>query len=127
MKKAINFFVIIGLIPLLVMGATSVFAPANTFEKFGINPTGILTYSTFRGDVGGTLVSIALIMILGLITTNKTWFQAALLIISVILSSRIVSIILDGWINELIPLLLTEIFNVIALFFAVKHLKTTEK
>ncbi|BEV03839.1 DUF4345 family protein [Chryseobacterium gambrini] len=127
MKKVINFFVIIGLIPLLIMGATSVFAPANTFEKFGISPTGILTYSTFRGDVGGTLLSIGLIMILGLITKNKIWFQASLLIISVILSSRIVSIILDGWINELIPLLLTEIFNVIVLFVAAKQLNTEEK
>ncbi len=127
MKKAINVLVIIGAIPLLGLGIVSVFAPTNTFAHFGINPTDILGYSTFRGNIGGSLLSAGLIMLLGLITKNKTWFQAALLMVSVILSTRIVGIIMDGFTKELIPVLFTESFNLVVLYFASKQLTNGEK
>ncbi len=127
MKKIINVLVIIGAIPLLVLGVLSIFSPTYTFDHFGFIPNTILAYSTFRGNIGATLLSVGLIKILGLITKNKTWFHAAQLIVSVILFSRIVSIITDGWTSELTPVLITETFNIVVVYFALKQLNNTEK
>ena len=94
MKKIINVLVVLGIVPLFVLGAVNVFAPLNTFDLYGIKPFGIMTYSTFRGAVGGMLIGGGLIMLMGLITKNKTWYQASLLLISVILTCRIISVLL---------------------------------
>lgn len=118
MKQIINILVFIGIIPLFVLGAINVFAPLNTFELYGINPMGIMTYSTFRGAIGGMLIGGGLIMLMGLITKNKTWYQSSLLLISVILICRIISVLFDGWTNDLLPAVITELYIIVVMFFA---------
>jgi hypothetical protein len=88
----------------------------------GIKPLGIMTYSTFRGAIGGMLIGGGLIMLMGLITKNKTWYQASLLLISVILTCRIISVLLDGWTNDILPAAITEFYIIVVMFFASKQL-----
>lgn len=120
MKKPIDILVVLGIIPLLVLGTVNLFAPLNTFELYGIEPIGTMTYSTFRGAIGGMLIGGGLIMLAGLITKNKTWYQSSLLLISTILICRIISILLDGWTNDLLPAIVTEFYIVLVMFWAAK-------
>lgn len=120
MKKTIDILVVLGIIPLLGLGVVNLFAPLNTFELYGIEPTGTMTYSTFRGAIGGMLIGGGLIMLAGLITRNKTWYQSSLLLISTILICRIISILLDGWTNDLLPAIVTESYIVLVMFWAAK-------
>lgn len=127
MKQIINILVVLGIIPLLVLGAINVFAPLNTFALYGIQPLSIMTYSTFRGAIGGTLIGGGLIMLMGLSTKNKTWYQAAFLLIAVIFVCRIISGLLDGWTTALLPSMVTELYIIIILFFASKQLDVSTK
>jgi len=127
MKKIINILVVLGIVPLLVLGAVNVFAPLNTFDLYGIKPLNVMTYSTFRGAIGGMLIGGGLIMLMGLITQNKTWYQSTILLISVILICRIISVLLDGWTNDILPAALTELYIIVVLFFASKQLETSKK
>ena len=122
MKKIINVLVVLGIVPLFVLGAVNVFAPLNTFDLYGIKPLGIMTYSTFRGAVGGMLIGGGLIMLMGLITKNKTWYQASLLLISVILTCRIISVLLDCCTNDILPSAITELYIIVVMFFSSKQL-----
>lgn len=122
MKKIIDILVVLGIIPLLILGAVNLFAPLNTFELYGIKPMGVMTFSTFRGAIGGMLIGGGLIMLMGLITKNKTWYQSSLLLISTILICRIISVLLDGWTNDLLPAMVTELYIVVVMFLAVRHL-----
>ena len=127
MKRIINVLVVLGIVPLFVLGAVNVFAPLNTFDLYGIKPLGIMTYSTFRGAIGGMLIGGGLMMLMGLITKNKTWYQSSLLLISVILTCRIISVLLDGWTNDILPAAITELYIIVVMFFASKQINTTKK
>lgn len=127
MKQLINILVVLAIIPLLVLGLVNVFAPLNTFEMYGIKPLGIMTYSTFRGAIGGMLIGGALIMLMGLITKNKTWYQASLLLIGVIFICRIISVVFDGYTNDLLPAGITELYIIVVMYFASKQLDHSKK
>nr|WP_315196760.1 DUF4345 family protein [uncultured Flavobacterium sp.] len=127
MKYIINILVILAIVPLFLLGAVNVFAPLNTFDLYGIRPLGIITYSTFRGAIGGMLIGGGLIMLMGLITKNKTWYQSSLLLISVILTCRIISVLFDGWTNDLLPAVITELYIIIVMFFASKQIDASKK
>ncbi|PJJ07262.1 uncharacterized protein DUF4345 [Flavobacterium sp. 1] len=127
MKQIINILVVLGIVPLFVLGAVNVFAPLSTFDLYGIKPLGIMTYSTFRGAIGGMLIGGGLIMLMGLITKNKTWYQSSLLLISVILTCRIISVLFDGWTNDLLPAVITELYIVVVMFFASKQIDASKK
>lgn len=127
MKQIINILVVLAILPLLVLGTVNVFAPLNTFDLYGIKPLGIMTYSTFRGAIGGMLIGGGLIMLMGLITKNKTWYQSSLLLISVILICRIISVLFDGWTNNLLPAVITELYIIVVMYFAAKQLGASEK
>ena len=122
MKQIINVLVVLGIVPLFVLGAVNVFAPLNTFDLYGIKPLGVMTYSTFRGAIGGMLIGGGLIMLMGLITKNKTWYQASLLLLSVIFICRIISVLFDGWTNDVLPAAITELYIIVVMYFASKQL-----
>ena len=75
------------------------FFPSNTFELYGIKLMEVLTFNTFRGAISGTLIGSGLILLTGLLTKNKTWYHSSILLMSVILFSKIYSVIVDGWTN----------------------------
>ena len=127
MKKVIDILVVLGITPLFLLGAVNVIAPSKTFALYGIEPLGILTYSTLRGAIGGVLIGGGVLMLIGLITKNKNWYQSALILISTILICRLVSVIFDGWTNELLPAFLTELYIVVVMFFAANQLNSSKK
>lgn len=127
MQKIVNILVVLGIIPLLVLGVVNVFTPLNTFELYGIKPLGIMTYSTFRGAIGGMLIGGGLIMLMGLITQTKTWYQSSLLLIAVILICRIISVLFDGWTNDLLPAVITELYIVLVMYLAIKQIDASKK
>lgn len=127
MKQVINFLVVLCIIPLLLLGTLNVVSPSNTFELYGVKPMGILAFSTFRGAIGGMLIGGGLTILMGLLTKNKTWYHSSLLLISVILIGRIISVIADGWTNAAIPAVGTEAFIVVVMYFAAKQLDATTK
>lgn len=126
MKQIINILVVLAIVLLLVLGTVNVFAPLNTFDLYGIKPIGIMTYSTFRGAIGGMLIGGGLIMLMGLITKNKTWYQSSLLLISVILICRIISVLFDGWTNDLLPAVITELYIIVVMYFASKQIDASK-
>lgn len=118
MKIAVNLLVVLGIVPLLVLGVIDVFLPLKAFSLYGMEPLGIMSFSTLRGAIGGMLFGGALMMILGLFTQNRTWFQAAFLLVFTILICRFVSVMLDGWTNDLLPAIITETYIVVVVFVA---------
>ncbi len=127
MKKVINTLLVLGIAPLFFLGVVDVFAPSNTFALYGIEPLGIMTYSTFRGVIGGLLIGITLVVLMGLITKNKTWYQSSLVLVSTILVCRFISVLFDGWTNDLLPAVLAELYIVVVLFFAAKQIDVSKK
>lgn len=127
MKQIINILVVLCIIALLLLGAKNMFFPSNTFELYGIELTGALSYNTFRGPISGMLIGSALILLMGLLTKNKTWYQSSLLLVSVILFGRIYSTIVDGWSDAVLSPILVEVFLVIVLYFTSKQLDASKK
>ena len=122
MRKVINVLVVLGIVPLFLLGVVNVIAPSNTFDLYGIKPVDIMTYSTFRGVIGGLLIGISLVVIMGLITKNKIWYQSTLVLVSTILVCRFISVLFDGWTNDLLPAVLAEMYIDVVLFFAARQL-----
>lgn len=127
MKQIINILVVLCIITLLLLGIKNMFFPSNTFELYGIELKGSLTFNTFRGSISGTLIGIGLMLLMGLLTKNKTWYQSSLLLISVIFFGRIYSIIVDGWSDAVLSPIIVEIILVVVLYFASKQLDASEK
>ncbi|HEX7869830.1 MAG TPA: DUF4345 family protein, partial [Chryseobacterium sp.] len=110
MKKTVNALVVLSIITVLLLGIKNMFFPSDTLELYGIDLKGVLIHNTFRGPISGTLIGIGLMLLMGLRTKNKTWYQSSLLLISVILFGRIYSIVVDGWSDALMPPIVVEVF-----------------
>ena len=127
MKKTVNALVVLSIITVLLLGGKNMFFPSDTLELYGIDLKGALIHNTFRGPISGTLIGIGLMLLMGLQTKNKTWYQSSLLLISVILFGRIYSIIVDGWSDALMPPIVVEVFLIVVLYFASKQLDVSKK
>lgn len=127
MKKIINVLVVLSIITVLLLGIKNMFFPSDTLELYGIDLKGALIHNTFRGAISGTLIGIGLMLLMGLLTKNKTWYQSSLLLTSVILLGRIFSIIVAGWSDALIPPIVVEVFLIVVLYFASKQLDVSKK
>ncbi len=127
MKKTVNALVVLSIITVLLLGGKNMFFPSDTLELYGIDLKGALIHNTFRGPISGTLIGIGLMLLMGLRTKNKTWYQSSLLLISVILFGRIYSIVVDGWSDALMPPIVVEVFLIVVLYFASKQLDASKK
>jgi hypothetical protein len=127
MKKTVNALVVLSIITVLLLGGKNMFFPSDTLELYGIDLKGALIHNTFRGPISGTLIGIGLMLLMGLRTKNKTWYQSSLLLISVILFGRIYSIVVDGWSDALMPPIVVEVFLIVVLYFASKQLDVSKK
>jgi Domain of unknown function (DUF4345) len=121
-KTTINVAVMVGIVPLFVLGLANLFAPSSTFKLYGIEPLNVVAYSTIRGVIGGMLLGGGLIMVMGLVTQNETWYRASFVLIAAILICRVVSVLLDGWANDLLPAVVTELYIVVVMFVAARRI-----
>lgn len=60
-------------------------------------------------------------MLAGLWTNDRTWFHAALLMVSIVFAGRIFSLCTDGWTHVAIPALVIEVFIIGVLVLASKY------
>ncbi|WP_281638133.1 DUF4345 family protein [Flavobacterium marginilacus] len=127
MKKLINILVVVNIISILLLGFKNMFFPSDTVALYGVDLNSILAHNTFRGAISGTLVAIGFMLITGLLTKNKTWYQSALMLITVVFFGRIYSVIVDGWSSAILPPLVVEIISMTILYFASRQSKTSEK
>ena len=61
------------------------------------------------------------LMLAGLWTKNRTWFHAALLMVSIVFAGRIFSLCKDGWTHVATPALVIEVFIIGVLVVASKY------
>ena len=85
----------------LVYGGAFMFAPGYMLETFALDPASYtkdpaLAWSTVRGDMGALFLTLAVAIGLGVATTNKTWLQAAMLLLGLIFIGRVVGVIIHG-------------------------------
>lgn len=121
MKKTLNALVMLSSIIVLLLGIKNMFFPSDTIELYGIDLKGALIHNTFRGPISGTLIGIGLMLVMGLMTKNKTWYQSSLLLVLVILFGRVYSIMAEGWTDALMPPIAVEVFLILVLYFASKN------
>jgi prolipoprotein diacylglyceryltransferase len=119
-KRTINILVALCSIPLLLLGTKAMFFPASTLEMFELKPMGLFGFNTMRGAIGGMLIGGASMILIGLWTKNTTWFLSTILIVSIILAGRIMSVIFDGWTNTAIPALVIEVLIIGVMLLASK-------
>ena len=118
MKNAIKILAIIASLPLLVLGAKAMFFPTSMFEMFDLKPQGTFGMNTVRADLGGMLISSAVMIYVGLWKQNTTWFLATILTMSTLLVGRAISFVSDGWTNAAIPAVVVELFVISVLSVA---------
>ncbi len=121
MKRSTQFLVFLCSVPLLLLGSTSMFFPESTYELFEVTPTGTYGFNTIRASLGGLFLTGALLMLAGLWTKDRTWFHAALLMVSIVFAGRIFSLCKDGWTHVATPALVIEVFIIGVLVVASKY------
>lgn len=119
MKRSTRFLVFLCSVPLLLLGIKSMFFPASTYALFEVTPTGTYGFNTIRASIGGLFLTGASMLLAGLWTKNRTWFHAALLMVSIVFAGRIFSLCTDGWTNVATPALVIEVFIIGVLAAAV--------
>jgi hypothetical protein len=126
--KILNYIlVILCLLIALFLGVKDLFVPNEMAPLYGLELKEVLAINTFRAVISGTILSMALMLLLGLFTKNKTWYQATLLVTTVILVFRTFSIIVDGYTSEMLAPIVIEIFIIVAMLLGIKHLNASKK
>lgn len=113
--------VLIGVLclPLLALGAKAMFTPMGMVEQLAVEPNGLLGLNTIRGDIGGYMIGIAIMMIVGLWSRNTAFFLATAIMMGAILMGRFTGLALDGFDAAVVPPIMVEL--VIACAMVVAH------
>ena len=120
MIRSIRVLVFLCSVPLLLLGIKSMFFPESTYELFEVTPTGTYGFNTIRASLGGLFLTGASLMLAGLWTKDRTWFHAALLMVTIVFAGRIFSLCTDGWTTVAPPALVIEVLIIGVLVFASK-------
>jgi len=121
MKSYIKILAIVASLPLLGLGLAAMFAPSTMYDMLNLKPEGTFGINTVRADIGGMLVSSALMIWIGLWRGNPTWFSATILVMITLLVGRTISTIADGFTTAAIPAIAVEIYTVTVLYFAIRQ------
>jgi hypothetical protein len=120
MIRSTRVLVFLCSVPLLLLGVKSMFFPESTYELFEVTPTGTYGFNTIRASLGGLFLTGASLMLAGLWTKDRTWFHAALLMVTIVFAGRIFSLCTDGWTTVATPALVIEVLIIGVLVFASK-------
>ncbi|MGH1340777.1 MAG: DUF4345 family protein [Nannocystales bacterium] len=106
-----SLHIIVGLagLPLLFLGLRSLFKPRTMADAFSVVPKGAAGLSTLRSLPGGLFLASVAMLILGLTTGDTTWLLSVALIMGAVAMGRIVGIVSDGLVKEVVPPLLVEL------------------
>lgn len=103
--------ILVGLtgLPLLVLGARSMFAPRSMGEPFAITPRGAAGLSTIRSVPGGLFFASVAMLGLGLTTGQTQWFLSVAMVMGAVALGRMVGIVSDGLDKAVLPPLVVEL------------------
>lgn len=96
-------------LPLFGLGLGAMFVPDRMLDLLDLTPRGIYGYNTIRSDIGGLLIASGLLIIVGLLRRNTTWFLAAAVVMGVLLLGRAVSFAADGVTPAAVPAIVVEV------------------
>ena len=85
------------------------FDPTGMIEQLAVAPRGLHGLNTIRGDIGGYMVGLALLMSAGLWTKNAAFFVATAIVMSTILVGRFAGLALDGFDAAVVPPIVIEL------------------
>lgn len=128
MNKAIKVYLIFISLLFLMLGAMSFIDPAGEMfvMKFGVIPDPAHTahgLNSLRGLVGGAVFSYGLMILLGYMSSNRTWFDVLALSMALIVFGRIIGFFIDGYDPLSLPGLIGEVHIIPVLLYAAKNLK----
>ncbi len=120
-----KFLVAIGMLPLLGLGLASMFVPSVMYDILGLKTQNIYGINTIRSDIGGMLISSAIMIAIGLWKKNAIWFRAVILVMTTLLFGRIISTIIDGFTADMMIAVIVEIYVIITTYFTIKQIKSS--
>lgn len=109
METALQVVVGVTAVPLLALGARSMFKPRGMEAPFSLTPRGAAGLSTIRSVAGGLFFACASMLGLGLSTGETLWFLAVAIVMGAVAVGRVVGIVSDGLDKAVIPPLLVEV------------------
>ncbi len=118
MNNAIKILIVLLCLPLLGLGLTAMFSPLSVVEKVAVQPQGTHGLNTIRADIAGLLLGTVLMMVLGLLRRNTTWFLAAAVMMGVVAFGRLVGFAMDGLSTPAIPPFAVEVLIVSVMLVA---------
>ena len=121
MDMAIQILVGVLGLPLVVLGARIMFAPAGMLGELGVEAPGPVGLNTVRGAVGGLLLSSAVMIGLGLALHDTVWFLAVAVVMGVAAFGRLAGVLMDGFDKAVVRPIVIEV--VIAGVMVLAHLR----
>ena len=118
MSLAIKIVVLVLCIPMLILGFGAMFNPAAVLDKFAVVPEGLYGLSTVRGELGGLLLGSVLMVVIGVVRSNTTWFLAVAVLMVTVAVGRLVGFVLDGVATAVLPSLIIELVFAAVMVFA---------
>lgn len=91
MNKVLKVIVAVPAILFLLIGLRWLFAPAGVAGEFGMPLLDGLGRSTQIGDLGAFFIGGAVMMLLGVLTQNRTWFLAPALLLALTALFRVLA------------------------------------
>lgn len=96
MNKILRIVVVLPAILFLVMGIRWVVAPSGVAAEFGMPLLEGVGLSSQVGDLGSFFVSLAVFMLIGVITQKRNWFYAAAILLGLTAVFRTLAWLLHG-------------------------------
>ena len=109
MNKVIRILIALLCLPLLGLGLAAMFNPVGMGPEFAVEPQSIHALNTIRGNLGGLLLSAALITVIGLWCNNTTWFLATAVIMGTVAFGRLIGFVFDGVDMATVPAFVIEL------------------
>ncbi|GHB44532.1 hypothetical protein GCM10007094_37330 [Pseudovibrio japonicus] len=103
---------------LLGLGTVSMFAPSRMTKNFAVEPIGVAGLSTIRSVMGGLFLASVALLITGYVTAQPQAYVAVAILLGVVALGRVVSLLADGFVREVIPPLIVELVLIAALLGA---------
>jgi hypothetical protein len=103
---------------LLGLGTVSMFAPSRMTKNFALEPVGVAGLSTIRSVIGGLFLSSVALLIIGFVTAQPQAYVAVAILLGVVALGRVVGLLADGFVKDVIPPLVVELVLIAALLGA---------
>ncbi|QUS56371.1 DUF4345 family protein [Pseudovibrio brasiliensis] len=100
------------------LGTVSMFAPSRMTKNFALEPIGVVGLSTIRSVIGGLFLASVALLITGFVTVQPQAYAAVAILLGVVAVGRVVGLIADGFVKEVIPPLIVELVLITALLGA---------